>query len=131
MTVRNLEYLFRPKSVAVIGASDREGSVGAAVTRNLLSGSFAGAVALVNRRHGTVAGRPAQGSVLDLDQAPDLGVVCTPPTTVPQVIADLAKRGAKAAVVLTAGLGARDQSGRTLAQAMLDAAKPHLLRILG
>jgi len=132
VTVRNLEYLFRPASIAVIGASDRPASVGGAVTRNLLAGGFAGTLALVNREHGTVAGRRAYATVSSLENTPDLAVICTPPATVPGIVAELGDRGTKAAVVLTAGLNrARDASGRTLTQAMLDAAKPHLLRILG
>ena len=56
MSVRNLEYLFRPASVAVIGASNREHSVGAAVMRNLLAGGFKGPVMPVNPHHEAVAG---------------------------------------------------------------------------
>ncbi|MBI4204477.1 MAG: bifunctional acetate--CoA ligase family protein/GNAT family N-acetyltransferase [Betaproteobacteria bacterium] len=132
MTIRNLEFLFRPKSIAVIGASDRERSVGATVTRNLLSAGFAGPVYLVNPRVDHVAGYPAFRDVAALPRAPDLAVIATPPRTVPAIIGELGARGTRAAVVLTAGLGAeRDAEGRTLSQAMLDAARAHLLRILG
>lgn len=132
MTVRNLEYLLRPRSVAVIGASDRAGSVGATVMRNVLDGGFAGPVYPVNLRHAQVAGRRAYRDVGALPQAPDLAVIATPPATIPGIISDLGARGSRAAVVLTAGLGReRDADGRTLAQAMLDAARPHLLRVLG
>ena len=132
MTVRNLEYLFRPASIAVFGASDRERSVGATVMRNLLAGGFAGAVYPVNPRHATVAGRRAYRSAAELPAAPDLAVIATPPATVPGIISELGARGTRAAVVLTAGLAAAsDGQGRTLAQSMLDAARPHLLRVLG
>lgn len=132
MSSRNLEFLFRPKSVAVVGASDRPGSVGAQVMRNALAGGFAGPIWPVNLKRETVAGRPAYRTVADLPEAPDLAVVCTPPPTVPEIIAGLAARGTRAAVVLTAGLDdARTADGRTLRAAMLDAARPALLRILG
>ena len=132
MTVRNLKYLFRPASVAVIGASDRPQSLGATVMRNLLAGSYSGAVFPVNPRHASVAGLRAVPDVGSLDQAPDLAVICTPPQTIPGIIHQLGAKGGKAAVVLTAGLGAiTDAEGHTLTQAMLAAAKPHLLRILG
>jgi acetyltransferase len=132
MTVRNLEYLLRPSSVAVIGASDREGSVGATVLRNVLGGGFAGPVYPVNLRHGEVAGRQAWRNIASLPAAPDLAVIATPAATVPGIVADLGARGTRAAIVLGAGLSAqRDAGGRTLQQAMLDAARPHLLRVLG
>ncbi|MGH8699800.1 MAG: acetate--CoA ligase family protein, partial [Burkholderiales bacterium] len=132
MTVRNLEFLFRPKSIAVIGASDRQGSVGATVIRNVLAGGFSGPVYPVNRRHAEVAGRVAFSDVTSLPEAPDLAVIATPPAAVPEVIGALGARGTRAAVVLTAGLAAgSDGAGRSLTQAMLEAARPHLLRILG
>src|SRR5688572_26880124 len=98
MTVRNLEYLFRPRSIAVIGASDRPGSVGATVMRNLLGGGFAGPVYPVNPRHATVGGRPAYRSAADLPAAPDLAVIATPPAAVAEIIGALGERGTRAAV---------------------------------
>ncbi|HEV8260120.1 MAG TPA: bifunctional acetate--CoA ligase family protein/GNAT family N-acetyltransferase [Burkholderiales bacterium] len=132
MTVRNLKYLFRPTSVAVVGASDRPQSLGATVMRNLLAGGYAGSIFPVNPKHASVAGIRTVPDVGSLEQAPDLAVICTPPHTIPGIIHQLGAKGGKAAVVLTAGLGAiTNAQGRTLTQAMLDAAKPHLLRILG
>ena len=104
MTVRNLQYLFRPQSIALIGASDQAGSVGATVMRNLLNGGFAGSVYPVNRRASTVAGRAAYRDVTSLPRAPDLAVIATPPAAVPDVIAELGEKGTRAAIVLTAGL---------------------------
>ena len=131
MTTRNLESLFAPSSVAVIGASDRPQSVGATVMRNLLESGFQGPVLPVNPKHEAVAGVLCYNSVGDLPVTPDLAVICTPPATVPGLIRDLGVRGTKGAVVLTAGLGNAASDNRTLAQDMLDAARPHLLRILG
>ena len=132
MTTRNLHYLFAPRSIAIIGASARPGSVGAAVTRNLLDGGFAGELRLVNPRYERVGDHPCCRNVGSLDIVPELAVICTPPASVPGLVAELGTRGTRAAIVLTAGLGeATDDAGRVLSQAMLDAAKPHLLRILG
>jgi acetyltransferase len=132
MTIRHFEQLFKPKSIAVFGASDRTGSVGATVTRNLLEGGFAGPIYPVNSNHEEVAGRRAFRDVASLPDAPDLAVIATPPVTVPGIIAALGERGTKSAVVLTAGLNAAASAGGgTLSQAMLDAARPHLLRIVG
>jgi acetyltransferase len=132
MSVRNLEHLFRPRSVAVIGASEKPHSVGYTVMRNLLSGGFGGPIMPVNPRYESVAGVLAYPNVSSLPKTPDLAVVATPPPTVPKLIGELGERGTRAAVVLTAGLSKiEDASGRTLEQAMREAARPHLLRILG
>jgi acetyltransferase len=132
MSVRNLEALFQPASVAVIGASDREGSLGAIVMRNLKAGGFKGAIWPVNRRHSTVGGQPSWPDVESLPQAPDLAVICTLAPTVPELVTALGSKGAHAAIVLAAGTRQSVLEGEpTLEQAMLDAARPHLLRILG
>lgn len=125
MSIRHLDSLFDPASVAVIGASERTGSVGATVWRNLQGGRFAGALYAVNPRHRTLGDSPCYPDVAALPQAPELAVICTPSATVPALVAALARAGTKAAVVLTAGLDAAQK------QAMLDAARPALLRILG
>jgi acetyltransferase len=132
VSIRNLEKLFKPRSVAVIGASDRDGAVGGLVMRNLLEGGFSGPVMPVNPEHHAVAGVLTYADVTDLPEAPDLAVVCTPPATVPGLIARLGAIGTRAAIVLTAGLTReRDADGRTLQEAMLEAAKGVGLRILG
>lgn len=125
MSIRNLDHLFEPASVAVIGASDRPRSVGATVWRNLRAGRFAGPVYAVNKRLRHLDGQPVVARVAELPEAPELAVICTPPATVPALVAELGARGTRAAVVMTAGL---DRAQR---QAMLDAARPHLLRLLG
>jgi len=131
MTIRNLDALFRPTSVAVIGASERPQSIGALVMRNMLSDGFRGDIAPVNPKHETIQGLKAYRDVSSLPFTPDLAVICTPAPTVPGLIADLGRKGTRAAIVLSAGLEAKDADGTTLQQAMLDAARPHLLRILG
>jgi acetyltransferase len=131
MTIRNLDALFRPKSVAVIGASDRAHSIGALVMRNILVDAFDGPVAPVNPKHATVQGLKAYPDVGAVPFTPDLAVICTPAPTVPGLIADLGNKGTRAAIVLSAGLEETGKDGKTLQQAMLEAARPHLLRILG
>jgi len=125
MSIRNLDSLLEPRCVAVIGASARSGSVGATVWRNVRAGRFAGPVFAVNRKGGMLASELVHASVAELPETPDLALVCTPPETVPGIIADLAARGTRAAIVMTAGLDARQS------QAMLDAARPSVLRVLG
>ena len=132
MSVRNLDRLFRPQSVALIGASDRPHSVGAAVLNNLVRGGFGGPIMLVNPRHRTLADRPVYANVDSLPAAPDLAVICTPPATVPALVAELALRGTRAVIVITAGISANaDCDGTSARQRMLAAAKPQVMRILG
>jgi acetyltransferase len=131
MTSRNLEHFFRPHSVALIGASDRPHSVGATVMHNLLAGGFAGPLWPVNIRHASVAGRQAYPSVQNLPSPPELAIICTPAPTVPGLITELGTMGTRAAVVISAGLEQPSGDGQTFASAMLRAARPHGLRVLG
>jgi acetyltransferase len=132
MSVRNLEHLFAPRSVALIGASERPHSVGATVLRNLAGGGFKGEIYPVNLKYDSVAGLKSYRRVADLPAAPELAVICTPPSSVPGLVRELGARGTRAAIILSAGLGAlRDVGGRTLKQAALDAAQPYTLRLLG
>jgi len=132
MTVRNLEYLYKPKSVALIGASKRASSVGAVLARNLFKSGFDGPVMPVNPKHRAIEGVLTYPDIASLPVVPDLAVICTPPEAVPGIVSELGARGTKAAVVVTAGFGeSKDAAGAELQQAMLDAARPHLLRIIG
>ena len=132
MSIRNLDRLFNPASIAVIGASNRERSVGRVVSRNLLSGGFDGPVLPVNPHARAIGATLAYPTVDDLPFAPDMAVICTPPAAVPEVIGSLGRRGTRAAVVITAGFGeSAGEDGQHLTQAMLDAARPYLLRIIG
>lgn len=125
MSIRNLDSLFDPASVAVIGASNRPARVGTTVWHNLRNAGFKGPVMAVNPKYTELDGQPVVARVRDLPQAPELAVICTPPNGVAELIAELGAMGTKAAVLLTAGLSA-EQKARIRA-----AAKPHLLRILG
>lgn len=132
MSIRNLDRLFAPRSVAVVGVSSRAGNVGAIVLRNLRNGGFTGPLWAVNRHRGEIDGIEVWPDVASLPAAPDLAVICTPAAAVPQVIAALGSKGTRAAVVVTAGLKQRaTEDGATFEQQMLDAARPFLLRILG
>ncbi len=125
MSTRNLYALLDPTTLAVIGASARPGSVGASVWHNLRAGAFKGMVYAVNPKHRRLDGQIVFASVPKLPQAPDLAVICSPAHTVPGIVAELGERGTHAALVLSEGIDAAQR------QAMLDAAKPHLLRVLG
>ncbi len=125
MTIRNLDALLAPKSVALIGASERAGSVGSTIARNLIAPGFSGEVMFVNPKAEFVHGRPCFASVAALPKAPDLVVIATPTPNVAQLVGEAAARGARAAVVITAGLDARQR------QLMLEAGRDKLLRVQG
>ena len=132
MTTRNLEQLFRPRSIAVIGASARAGALGNIVMHNILEGGFEGPVLPVNPNHQSVAGVLAYPDIEHLPMAPALAVIGTPPAPIPGLISELGEKGTRAAIVLTAGLDkAVTEDSVTVLDAMLEAARPHLLRILG
>ena len=101
MTIRNFESLFQPKSVVLIGASTRAGSLGLITARNLLSGGFSGRIWFVNPKYRTVEGHDCYPSVAALPAAPQLAVLVTPPATIPQLIEELGAKGTRAAVVIT------------------------------
>ncbi len=124
MTIRNLEHMFDPRSVVLIGASHRRGSVGHWLARNLSEG-FEGRIDFVNPKGGTIEGRPCHKRLSDLEAPANLAVIVTPPLAVPGIIAELGATGTRAAVVITAGLKG------DLRQEILNAAQPYCLRILG
>jgi len=132
MSVRNLNFAFNPSSVALIGASAKPRTVGAVALHNIFAAEFQGEVYLVNPRRSEIDGHPCFTDVASLPNAPDLAVIATPPDSVPDIIAQLGARGTKAAVVITAGFGEGGCArGQALCNAMLEAARPHLMRIVG
>jgi acetyltransferase len=131
MTVRNLQYLFKPKSIALFGASETTGSVGTVVMDNLLKSGFSGPIMPINPRHRVVRGVATYPNVAALPGAPDLAVIATPPSAVSPIIAELGERGTRAAVVITAGFNAQAAEGKQLRRGLLDAARPYLMRIVG
>jgi acetyltransferase len=95
MTTRNFDALFGPRSVALIGASTKPGSVGCIIGRNLRSAGFAGPVWFVNPKYAEIEGHPCHPSVADLPWAPDLAILATPPQTIPTLIEELGGRGTR------------------------------------
>ncbi|WP_296583864.1 bifunctional acetate--CoA ligase family protein/GNAT family N-acetyltransferase [Xanthobacter sp.] len=132
MTTRNLDALFHPRAIALVGASNRTGTVGALAARNLFEAGFEGPILSVNPKERAIRSSLNYASVADLPIPVDLAVVAAPPDEVPRVISQLGEKGCRAAVVLPAGYGPGEQfEGAEQRQALLDAARPHLLRIIG
>ncbi|TWA68994.1 acetyltransferase [Azospirillum brasilense] len=124
MTVRNLDRLFKPASIALIGATRKPNTIGAVVARNLFNAGFDGPIMPVTGER-AVEGVLTYKSVDDLPVTPDLAVICTPAATVPATIEALCNRGTKAAIVISSGFS------KEQIQTLREAAKPHLMRVLG
>ena len=128
MTVRHLDRIFEPRSVALFGASTREGSIGRTVAHNLLTGGFAGEIWFVNPKGHVIDGHRCLADAAALPGVPGLAIIATPPATVPDIVEAVGGLGTRAAVVLTAGLGSGPDS---LQARMLAAAERHGMRIVG
>ncbi|MDP9262725.1 MAG: CoA-binding protein, partial [Acidobacteriota bacterium] len=127
---RPLDALFRPERVAVIGATERPGSVGRTVFENLLA-AFHGKVFPVNPTHPQILGRPAFPNIAAAPEKVDLAVVVTPAATVPQVIGECVDAGVRAAVVISAGFKENGAAGVELEQRILGHLRRGRMRLIG
>ena len=132
MSIANLDALFRPKSIAVIGASNQPKNPGSIVMRNLLSGQFLGPVMPVSTKFEAIYGVLTYKSIEDLPLPPDLAVICQEAEAVPETLDRLGARGARGAILLSASL-ARAEPGRqkALSADTLAAARRRGMRLLG
>jgi acetyltransferase len=128
MSIYRLDRLLSPRSVAVVGASPRQGSLGRAILRNLRDGGFPGRVDLVNPHHPEVDGFRAVKTLADLGAPPDVVVVAVPPPVVLPTIEAAGEIGASSAIIITAGLG---HGPGSIAAAIDAAARRTGLRIVG
>ena len=127
----SLDAMFAPRSVAVIGASSRAGTVGRSVLENLLHGGFQGKVYPVNAKNPEVLGLKAYKSVRDIPEAVDVAVVCTPAATVPQLIADCVDARTKSAVVISAGFREHGAEGIALENQIQEQLRRTAMRLVG
>ncbi|HEX5407294.1 MAG TPA: GNAT family N-acetyltransferase [Pseudonocardiaceae bacterium] len=123
----SLRTLLRPRSVVVIGAGRRRGSVGHAVLENILSGGFTGQVYAVNPHVDEILGVPAYLTVGDVPAAPDLAVICVPAAAVPDIAEQCGQHGVRALVVITAGLTGAPE----LRERLIAAVRHHGMRMVG
>jgi acetyltransferase len=126
-----LRMLFSPKSVAVIGASDRAHTVGEVVFRNMLESGYKGLLYAVNPAHQQVQGQRAYATIEEIETPVELAVICTEAETVPDIIEACGKHGVRAAVVLSAGFTEVSARGAALERTMLANAKNYGVRIIG
>jgi acetyltransferase len=126
-----LDFMFAPKSVALIGASEKEGSVGRTLLWNLISHPFGGTVFPINPKRKNVLGIKAYSSIKDLPEIIDLAVIATPAVTVPNIIRDCVSAKVKGAIIISAGFREIGAQGIELEQEVLTEARKGNLRIVG
>ncbi len=132
MTIRNLDALFNPDSIALFGASDEQGTVAGTIARNLVEGDFKGRVMLVHPKRRGIFGAESYSDLDKLPEVPSMAVIVTRAASVPKLVARLGRAGTRGVVIVNSG---PEESAawrsKKLQQQLLDAAKPHLVRILG
>ena len=127
----NLEILFEPRSVAVVGASQTSHKAGNDVIKNILANEFGGQLYLVNPRGGEILGQPVYPSIQDLPDSIDLAIIILPATATPQAIRDCAAKGAKAIVMAASGFAEVDEAGEKLQEETIRAIRETGVRAIG
>lgn len=131
MSTSNLDVLFKPRSIAVIGASTRPGAVGRALFANILFNSYAGVVFPVNPKAKSILGVKAYPSVLDIEDEIDLAILVVPAITVPAVLAECGQKNVKGAIIISAGFRELGPTGIALEQAVKRRAEDMHIRFVG
>lgn len=126
-----LNKVFEPQSVAVVGASDTESSVGGQVLRNIVQGEFQGQVFPVNPNHDTVQGLRSYASVRDIDHPVDLVVITIPAKSIPEVIRQCGEHDVGAIIVISAGFGEVGERGQALQNEIVDIARTYNIPLVG
>lgn len=126
-----LRPLFEPESVAIIGASERAGSIGAVLVDNMLAAKYRGTLVAVNPKHRSIQGVPSYPDIASVPGRVDLAVIATPPATVPGVIEQCGRAGVHSVVVITAGFSETGPEGAKLERVLLENARHHRLRVVG
>jgi acetyltransferase len=126
-----LDAIFGPETVAVVGASDRPGSVGRTIMWNLISNPFGGTIYPVNARRQNVLGIKAYPSVSEVPERVDLAVIAAPAPTVPDIIRECVDAGVGGAIIISAGFRETGPKGAELERQVLEEARRGRMRIIG
>ena len=126
-----LDALFRPRAVAVIGASEEPQSVGRTILANLVASPFGGAVFPVNPKRRYVLGIKAYAAIGEVPERVDLAVIATPAPSVPGIVAECVAAGVKGAIIISAGFKERGEAGAELERQVLAEARKGRMRLLG
>lgn len=127
----NLDRMFRPDTVAIVGASEKENSIGSALVTNLKAGGFAGRIIPVNPKYSTIHGFESYSTVLNITDAVDLAVLATPISTIPDIIDQCVSAGVGGAVIISAGGRESGNKGRDIEKKIEEKAHKSGLRIIG
>jgi acetyltransferase len=130
-TANPLKSIFAPKNIAVIGATEKEGSVGRTILWNLISSPFGGAVFPVNPKRPSLLGIKAYPTIKDIPDQVDLAVIVTPSSSIPDLITECVEVGVKGAIVISAGFKEIGPEGVELERRMLENARKGGMRIVG
>ena len=131
MGIEKLNNLFNPKRIAVIGASDREGSIGAKILGNLIGVGYKGAVFPVNAFRDTVHGITAYPSISKIPRIIDLAIIAVPAHTVPQIIEECGVAGVSGVIICSAGFREIGEEGILIEKKILESQKKYGMRIIG
>ncbi len=126
-----LDAIFRPKSVAVVGASNAPEKYGYIILKNILDAGFGGSVYPVNPKATEILGRPCTRSVAELPPGVDLAVIIIPAKAVPQAVADCGQRGIRAAIIISGGFAESGEEGAALQRDVVEAARRFGVRVVG
>lgn len=127
----SLTPFFNPIGVVVIGASTSPEKLGYGVARNLIASGYRGAIHFVSQKSGELFERPLYTNLSDVPDPVDLAILIVPPQSTPQTIEDCAKRGIKAAIIVSSGFREVGADGAALEGQCVDAARKHGVRLLG
>ncbi|RLF80901.1 acetyl CoA synthetase [Thermococci archaeon] len=131
----SIEALFKPRSVAVIGASGKPGKIGYAIMKNLVDYGYEGKIYAVNVKGGEIeiSGRkfPVYKSILDVPDEVEMAVVVVPAKFVPQVVEECGKKGVKVLPIISSGFGELGEEGKKVEQQLVETAHKYGMRILG
>lgn len=131
MSIYNLDLFFKPKSVTIIGASEKTGSIGGAILQNLNRGGFPGRIYPVHPKYRRIGGLAVFSAIHDIEAPVDLAVIATPIATVPDLLDLCAEKGIGAAIVISAGGKETGEQGREIEARIREKATAHKIRIVG
>jgi acetyltransferase len=131
MSIYNLDKIFKPTSVAVIGASEKKGSIGYALINNLKGGGYPKSIFPINPHYPTIIDLKAYPSLLDIGQSVDLAVIATPIATVPAIMEQCAQTGVGGVIIISAGGKEIGKKGQETEVAIKKVADKHGIRIVG
>jgi acetyltransferase len=131
MAAHYLEQLFKPRSIALFGASNRPDAVGGIVYRNILEAGFAGPIVAINPKHKTILDRPAFASLAATGKEIDLAVVATPAPSIPAIVDECGEHGVPMMLILSAGFRETGDAGRRLENEVVRRARRHGIRLMG